>query len=356
MTAGSDLFFTNHVMQLNALKQEDIMKPPRVMLAIILLLLGGGTVKANPIPWSSFSELLFTGNGWALELHGLGTSLDGWSLGSRSGTALFKNGIYMGAAYVVITQDSLLSQLDINPLGDSLTLHSPQFLEESFVFGNSPYSAIASPRTGQSICWHQGVPYGYYLDNSPTPGLPNDTSNALGMIRGLVTDSLGQPIAGVSVWEWNPDFPVILTLSDGRFTLTDWARRASLRFEHAGFYSRSITVQVWPESTAAVTIVMSRIVSVDEGLTAPGGYALLPNHPNPFNPGTTFMFTIPRRSFVTLEVYDIHGREVATVVKGVREPGSHEVQWDASGVASGVYFYRLIAGDFMQTRKMLLMR
>ena len=326
----------------------------RLLLAALVLFLWVTPGKANPIPHSSFSEILFTSNGWVLELQTGMTNLNGWSLRSRSGTAFFKNGI-PGAGYLIITQDSLLSQLDIDPLGDSLTLQSPDIFSERIIFGNMPSSVIASPKTGQSICWHQGSPYCYYLDNSPTPGLPNDTSNACGTIHGLVTDSLGQPISNVSVWRGG-EFPSTHTNASGQFTLYEYACRASMRLEHTDYTTHYYTVQVWPESTAAVTIVMSRIVSVDEGLTAPGGYALLPNHPNPFNPGTTFMFTIPRRSFVTLEVYDIHGREVATVVEGVREPGSHEVQWDASGVASGVYFYRLIAGDFMQTRKMLLMR
>ena len=331
------------------------MKTTRMILAVLVLSLWAGPVVSNPIPHSSLSELLFTGNGWVLELHASFTNLDGWSLGSRSGTALFKNGITLGTGYVVITRDSLLSQLDINPLGDSLTLHSPQFFEESLVFGISPYSAIASPRTGQSICWHQGAPYCYYLDNSPTPGLPNDTSNACGTVHGLVTDSLGQPVSNVSVWRGG-DFPTTHTNSSGQFTLYDYACRASIGLEHPNFVTKYVTIQIWPDSTVSATFVMSRIVSVDEGLTAPGGYALLPNHPNPFNPGTTFMFTIPRRSFVTLKVYDIHGREVATVVNEARSAGANEAEWDASGMASGVYFYRLSADGVIRTRKMLLIR
>jgi hypothetical protein len=80
------------------------------------------------------------------------------------------------------------------------------------------------------------------------------------------------------------------------------------------------------------------------------------NYPNPFNPATTLRFHISDYGFASLRVYDVLGREVATLVTSVLDPGPHYVQWDASGVASGVYFYRLNVGDFVQTKRMLLLR
>jgi hypothetical protein len=75
----------------------------------------------------------------------------------------------------------------------------------------------------------------------------------------------------------------------------------------------------------------------------PGAFALHPNYPNPFNPITTFTFDIPYSSFVILKVYDVLGREVATLVHRTHEAGYHSVTWDASNVASGVYFARFTA-------------
>jgi hypothetical protein len=91
------------------------------------------------------------------------------------------------------------------------------------------------------------------------------------------------------------------------------------------------------------------------------GFALVQNYPNPFNPGTTIKYHLSSDTwqFVSLKVYDIMGREVATLVQERRQVGSHEVSFDASGFASGVYFYRLSATDptgrvRSSTRRMVL--
>jgi C-terminal processing protease CtpA/Prc len=83
---------------------------------------------------------------------------------------------------------------------------------------------------------------------------------------------------------------------------------------------------------------------------------LFQNCPNPFNPTTEIEFVVPTRAEVRLEVFSILGRRVATLVNGSRGPGRHSVVWDAGAVASGVYLYRLKAGDFTATRKMLLLK
>jgi len=92
------------------------------------------------------------------------------------------------------------------------------------------------------------------------------------------------------------------------------------------------------------------------GGAAPLAYALEQNYPNPFNPQTTIRFALPEAGMVTVRVYDLLGRLVATLVEGDRPAGWHEVLWDASGVASGVYVHRLEAGDFSQTHRMILLR
>jgi hypothetical protein len=86
------------------------------------------------------------------------------------------------------------------------------------------------------------------------------------------------------------------------------------------------------------------------------GFSLFQNYPNPFNPSTTTSFSLPHAAVVSLKVYDVLGREVATLVDGREEAGEHSVKWNAEGFASGVFFYRLKAGDFVQTRKLVLVR
>jgi hypothetical protein len=98
-------------------------------------------------------------------------------------------------------------------------------------------------------------------------------------------------------------------------------------------------------------------VDVDEAQeSTPGRFALLQNYPNPFNPATTIEFRIQNSEFTILKVYDVLGRELSTLVNEPKEPGVHTVRWDASGVASGVYFCRLSAGGLVQARKLIVTR
>jgi hypothetical protein len=80
------------------------------------------------------------------------------------------------------------------------------------------------------------------------------------------------------------------------------------------------------------------------------------NYPNPFNPRTEIGFQITDHGLVTLRIYDLLGREVATLINEVKQPGMYAVPWDGSGCASGVYFYRLSTGNFVQTRRFVLLR
>jgi hypothetical protein len=89
---------------------------------------------------------------------------------------------------------------------------------------------------------------------------------------------------------------------------------------------------------------------------APGDFLLSQNFPNPFNPATGIRFQVSATSDVKLAVYDILGREVAVLVNEKQAPGSYQVRFNAGGLASGVYFYRLHAGAYVATRKMVLMR
>ena len=85
-------------------------------------------------------------------------------------------------------------------------------------------------------------------------------------------------------------------------------------------------------------------------------FSLEQNYPNPFNPSTSIKFTVPSSEFVSLKVYDVLGNEVTTLVNEQKAPGIYEVRFEAGDLASGVYVYRLQAGNFTQTRKLMLMK
>jgi len=99
------------------------------------------------------------------------------------------------------------------------------------------------------------------------------------------------------------------------------------------------------------------------GTGIPVNYNLYQNYPNPFNPSTTIKFDVPYSSLsfgeglrVRLTIYDVLGKEIAVLVNEGLKPGSYQVKWNASGYSSGVYYYKLVSGDFSQTRKMVLIK
>jgi hypothetical protein len=98
------------------------------------------------------------------------------------------------------------------------------------------------------------------------------------------------------------------------------------------------------------------VVSVDDELTRPVEFSLDQNYPNPFNPSTLISYSIPERSHVRLSAYDLLGREVVQLVNQVQGAGNYRVTFDASGLPSGTYLYRITAGDFTSVNKMTFMR
>jgi hypothetical protein len=88
----------------------------------------------------------------------------------------------------------------------------------------------------------------------------------------------------------------------------------------------------------------------------PVAFALDQNYPNPFNPSTKIQFEIPEAGFVTLKVYDLLGQEVASLVNGQLEPGRYRAEFDAANLPSGIYFYRLQAGDFTEAKEMIVLK
>jgi uncharacterized delta-60 repeat protein len=94
----------------------------------------------------------------------------------------------------------------------------------------------------------------------------------------------------------------------------------------------------------------------DQTFSQPNNFILHQNYPNPFNPTTNIQFRISDFGFVSLKVYDVLGKEVATLVNGEKPVGNYEVDFDATGLSSGIYFYKLQAGNFIETRKMTILK
>jgi hypothetical protein len=135
-----------------------------------------------------------------------------------------------------------------------------------------------------------------------------------------------------------------------------------LRSAYEGYWydglTRNVFIQVntSSDSTYQVECVIATTgISVQAG-AAPPTYLLAQNFPNPFNSATTIRYGLRHKTRVTLAVYNSLGQQVAILVQSDQEAGYQEVKFDGSNLASGLYFYRLQAGDFVQTRKLLLLR
>jgi len=91
-------------------------------------------------------------------------------------------------------------------------------------------------------------------------------------------------------------------------------------------------------------------------ISSPIGFELTQNYPNPFNPTTTIGFSIPQKGLVTLKVFDVLGNEIRTLIIEEKDSGYYQVEFNSDGLSSGIYFYQLEAGSFIETKKMVLMK
>jgi Secretion system C-terminal sorting domain len=108
----------------------------------------------------------------------------------------------------------------------------------------------------------------------------------------------------------------------------------------------------WPYWEDSILV----IVGVENEISLPTEFSLFQNFPNPFNPNTTIKYSIPEMNKVSLAVFNLLGEEVATLVNEEKVAGYHEIEFNASVLSSGIYFYRLQAGDFISTKKMILLK
>jgi hypothetical protein len=157
--------------------------------------------------------------------------------------------------------------------------------------------------------------------------------------------------------EEDPSVTTTLTLpglSDQRMTgidvLNGFQQEMITEVENGNLVIRNLMVKDYP-------IIMSSASVVDIATDrSPFTFALLQNYPNPFNPSTKITFTLPKPEHSTLAVYNTLGQRVATLLNTKMTAGSHDVTFDASALPSGIYFYRIQAGEFSQVRKMMLLR
>ena len=157
-----------------------------------------------------------------------------------------------------------------------------------------------------------------------------------------------------------------ITITDNRFTADNFNssidpysyQKLPIKFNPDLITNYTATLTVFSNGGQKQVVLngigKDNTVGIDEEFFTPIAFSLEQNYPNPFNPATVIRYQVPVSSFVTLKVYDLLGREVATLVNEEKPVGSYEVKFIASAIPSGVYFYNIQSGSFVQTRKMIL--
>ena len=272
---------------------------------------------------------------------------------------------------------------------DSTRNHEPFAVGYSLLYGPAvPSSGHTALFQGKARAGYRNLPLSSFLGISQNWGrdslfgsAPNKLKAAWNVARGfdkvgnVIIDSVtrqptrfpfsGDPVTG-SGWidnRHNPGEAGILMFT-GPFTLaagdSQWMMAALIPAD-AGEPMPSITLlrdhAARLRSMSYQEIAHPRPLAVDMSQpTLPGEVKLFQNYPNPFNPTTVVRYELPQASEVKLVVYDVLGREVAVLVNERKLPGRYTVKFDATGVASGVYFYRLQAGSFVEVRKLVVLK
>jgi glucuronoarabinoxylan endo-1,4-beta-xylanase len=140
------------------------------------------------------------------------------------------------------------------------------------------------------------------------------------------------------------------TAGPNQTSYTDTTAKASGSYQY-----RVRAFTKYTESDFSNTVTVS-ISGVNDQKKIPAAFALEQNYPNPFNPSTKIRYSIPKESFVSLRVFNLLGSEVATLVNGKLSAGEHEAVFDGSSLPSGMYLYRLEAGESVSTKKFVLLK
>jgi len=222
------------------------------------------------------------------------------------------------------------------------------------IFSSSAQKSIALPLSGNSAVWTSHDT----LNDTFTPGKFTENFHryapagsgmmkipggaTVSVVRYLETDSaiVHSPGGGTST---SVNYSVVFFGNDG--TQANFAVDGS--YSSGSFSPTHYTLVTKIGSATGVKQIPNRI---------PANFTLQQNYPNPFNPTTGIEFSLPDKQFVTVGVYNVLGQEMAELVRGTYPAGTYHIEFNAANLPSGVYLYRIAAGDFTQTRKMLLVK
>jgi len=320
--------------------------------------------------------------------NGLGGSIAAYGSGSSpliSGNIIFNNSSHYGAGINVEVGST--PRIENNIIFRNRAAHGPGIFCWSYakptIINNTIVNNIASSNGGGIFCTQVSNPIlinnviygnsattGYQVfidDNLSDPNFLN--CDIQGGISGFAGSGAGSNYTGI--YENNIDQDPLFkntssddySLSDSSFCIgagVDSIEVAGVWYKVPPFCvngnMRPSPIGTMPDIGACENLRGTAVVGVAAEGVMPAKYLLHQNYPNPFNPSTTIKYELPARSHVQLAVFNTLGQQVATLAEGEVEAGYHEVKFDASELASGVYLYRMQAGEFVQTRKLVLLQ
>lgn len=216
-----------------------------------------------------------------------------------------------------------------------------------------------------AIAFHTNKLFGVAATSSSTPMISRTTDGG----QTWNSINIGGGVTGTCYLNWIPYTPVVYILgsnggikrsTDNGLTWVTTPTPGVTNLTHFDFTQSGNIVYGYAVSSNGNVIKLADTLNILTGVSGnnqvPATYRLEQNYPNPFNPSTSISFSIPKAGMVKLSVFDALGREVKVLENETKQPGNYEATFDASGFNSGIYFYKLTAGEFTQTKKMILIK
>ena len=334
-----------------------------LIIAIVFITL---SLHSNPIAIRFINEFMINQTDWIIEIHpGIfefyeDIEMKHYYITSNTHCAHFKPDLKGNKFnYLIINQDSLAEEFYINPKGDILKLfyQDSSSLIDEFYFGKVEDDTLIYPTPTQSLSLDIDS---YYLDNTPTIGMPNDTLNAMSRIKGKITDQYGSPID--SLWGFyshtsSYDSPLFFD-SLSNYSVRVLATKIWFSIAYEKNQWKSFSVQAYPESTIIKNLQIELNIDSVQPYTHTEikQYYLSHNYPNPFNQSTLFSYILPNDDFVKVDIFDIQGRHVENLFSGFQKKGNYKLMWDSFASPSGIYVYQLKTDRVTLSKKCMVIK
>lgn len=216
-----------------------------------------------------------------------------------------------------------------------------------------------------AIAFHSNKLYGVGATSTSLPMISRTTDGG----NSWNSINIGSGVTGTCYFVWVPGTPVVYILgsnggikrsTDNAMTWVTTPTPGVTNLTHFDFFQAGMVVYGYAVSSNGDVIKLADTLNVLTGvngnLSIPESFSLSQNYPNPFNPVTNIKYSIPQNTHVRISVYDILGREVSAPVNEFKQAGSYEVNFNASDLGSGIYYYKINAGNFTNTKKMILIK